>query len=66
MEERWLTLSEAAEIMGVGKKTVSNWLRSDNPPPVHARVGARLRFLESELVRWMRESAPKGCRGHKS
>jgi excisionase family DNA binding protein len=48
----WLSLSEAAEIIGVHPGTVRNW-SDQGVLPVHRTQGGHRRFLRSEVELWL-------------
>ncbi|MDH3943480.1 MAG: helix-turn-helix domain-containing protein [Anaerolineae bacterium] len=51
MNTKWLSLSEAAEVLGVHPSTVRNWA-DQGKLPVHRTQGGHRRFLQSELELW--------------
>jgi excisionase family DNA binding protein len=55
----WLSLSEAAEILGVHPGTVRNW--SDHGVlPVHRTQGGHRRYLRSEMDLWLQSQRAAG------
>jgi excisionase family DNA binding protein len=60
MPEKWLRLSEVAQILGVHPGTVRSW--SDKKYlPVHYTQGGHRRYLTSEIELWM-QSHPRNSR----
>jgi excisionase family DNA binding protein len=53
MGEEWLSLSGAAELLGVHYSTVRNWANR-GVLPVHKTIGGHRRFLRSELDLWLK------------
>lgn len=51
MNNKWLSLSEAADVLGVHPSTVRNWA-DQGKLPVHRTQGGHRRFLHSELELW--------------
>jgi excisionase family DNA binding protein len=55
----WLTLSEAAHILGVHPSTVRSWA-NQGFLPVHRTSGGHRRFLDSEVELWMQSQRVVG------
>ena len=51
MTERLLTARELAELLGFAAGTVVDWAERGDVPAF--KVGGRLRFRESEVLRWL-------------
>lgn len=51
-EEKWSSLDETAEHVGVSKDTVRNWIKKGNIP-AH-KVGRLWKFKLSEVDEWIR------------
>jgi excisionase family DNA binding protein len=49
----WLSLSDAAEVLGVHPSTVRSW-SNEGALPVHRTQGGHRRYLRSELEVWLR------------
>lgn len=49
--EKWSTLEEVADHLGVSKDTIRNWIRKEVIP--HYRVGKQYRFKLSEIDKWI-------------
>lgn len=49
--EKWSTLEEVADHLGVSKDTIRNWIRKEVIP--HYRVGKQYRFKLSEIDEWI-------------
>ncbi len=52
MPEKWLSLSEAAQVLGVHPGTVRNW-SDQGVIPVHRTSGGHRRYLHNELDLWV-------------
>jgi excisionase family DNA binding protein len=55
----WLSLSEAAEILGVHPGTVRNW-SDQGVLPVHRTQGGHRRYLRSEMELWLQSQRAAG------
>jgi excisionase family DNA binding protein len=67
MEDRWLSVEEIAEYLGVTRDTVYAWL-SRKGLPGH-RIGRLWKFKREEVDEWVRAGSgstrsPKDRRGH--
>ena len=51
MNRKWLSLSKAAEVLGVHPSTIRNWA-DQGKLPVHRTQGGHRRFLANELELW--------------
>jgi excisionase family DNA binding protein len=49
--EKWSSLEEIAEHLGVSKDTIRNWIRKGVIP--HKRVGKQFKFRISEVDKWV-------------
>lgn len=52
MEDRWLSVDEIAEYLGVSKDTVYTWINAKGMP-AH-RVGRLWKFKRDEVDEWVR------------
>lgn len=50
---RYLTITEAAELLRVSSKTLARWAKADMSMPV-LRIGAVTRFPQERLLTWLR------------
>ena len=50
--EKWISIEEAAEHLGVKVATIRDWIRKDKGVPAH-KVGRQWKFKISELDRWV-------------
>jgi excisionase family DNA binding protein len=51
-EERFLTMEEVGNLMGLDRSTIYNWKRQGLLP--HYKIGKRaVRFKLSEILRWL-------------
>jgi DNA-binding protein excisionase family len=53
MEDKWISLVEAAEYLGVNKDTIRNWIKKKNGIPAH-KVGRLWKFKLTELDKWIK------------
>ena len=51
----WLTPTQVSERTGFKVQTLANW-RSLGTGPAFVKVGARIRYDESTVTRWMEEA----------
>ena len=51
MEDRWLSVDEIAEYLGVSRDTVYNWI-NDREMPAH-RIGRFWKFKRDEVDAWV-------------
>lgn len=58
--ERWISIEEAAEYLGVKPSTVRDWIKKEQDIPAR-KIGKFWRFKRSELDSWVKsgESALK-------
>ncbi|RME06439.1 MAG: helix-turn-helix domain-containing protein, partial [Anaerolineae bacterium] len=54
--KQWLSLSEAAKILGVHPGTVRNWA-DQGKIPVHRTPGGHRRFLRQEVEFWQQANS---------
>jgi excisionase family DNA binding protein len=59
MPDEWLSLSKAAQILGVHPSTVRNW-SDQGMLPVHRTNGGHRRYLRSEVELWMQSQRASG------
>ncbi len=52
MEERWLSVKEVAEYLGVGRSTIYKWIER-NDLPAH-KAGRLWKFSKVEVDSWLR------------
>jgi excisionase family DNA binding protein len=52
IQPRFMTVRQAAELLGVSAKSLYTWVSCRRVP--FRKAGRRLLFLESELVEWTR------------
>jgi excisionase family DNA binding protein len=57
MSNEWLTLSDAAEILGVHPSTVRKW-SDEGVLPVRRTQGGHRRYLRSEVELWLQSQRP--------
>lgn len=52
INEKWISLDEAAEHLGIKPSTLRTWIKKDNSIPAH-RIGKFWKFKCSELDKWV-------------
>jgi excisionase family DNA binding protein len=52
MQDEWLSLSDAAQFLGVHPSTVRSW-SNQGALPVHRTQGGHRRYLRSEMELWL-------------
>jgi len=57
MEDRWLSVDEIGDYLGVKRDTIYNWI-SDRQMPAH-RVGRLWKFKKEEVDAWVREGGAR-------
>ncbi len=50
--EKWISIDEAAEHLGVKTSTLRDWIKKDKGIPAH-RIGKMWKFKISELDKWV-------------
>ena len=60
MDDRWLSVEEIAEYLGVAKDSIYRWIESRGLP-AH-RIGKLWKFKKAEVDEWVRRggAAPEG------
>ncbi|WP_237141577.1 helix-turn-helix domain-containing protein [Selenomonas sp. oral taxon 126] len=51
--DKWISIEEAAEYLGVNKDTVRNWIKKDSGIPAN-KIGKQWRFKRCELDEWVK------------
>lgn len=67
MDDRWLSVGEIAEYLGISKDTVYAWIASKCLPG--RRIGRLWKFKRSEVDEWVHQgkaSAAKTARGRRT
>lgn len=69
MEDKWLSMKEICEYLGMSHDTVRNWIDKKNMPAV--KMGGNWKFKASQVDQWVeetfsskRKSASKGDQGN--
>ena len=52
MEDRWLSMDEIGEYLGVKRDTISKWIKDKNMPAV--KIGRSWKFKKDEVDEWVR------------
>lgn len=50
--EKWISIEEAAEHLGVKASTIRDWIRKEKNIPAH-KVGKQWKFKYSEIDAWV-------------
>jgi excisionase family DNA binding protein len=53
MEDRWISMEEASEYLGVNKDSIRNWIKKSTGIPAH-KIGKKWKFKKSELDEWVK------------
>ena len=64
MDDRWLSVDEIAEYLGVSKDTVYTWVSSKGMPG--QRVGRFWKFKKDEIDDWVRSGGASDSTSSKS
>jgi excisionase family DNA binding protein len=51
--DRWISIEESAEYLGVNKDTIRNWIKNSTGIPAH-KIGKLWKFKRSELDEWVK------------
>lgn len=58
MQDRWLSVEEIAEYLGISKDTVYTWI-ANKAMPAH-RIGRFWKFKRTEIDEWIRRGTAAG------
>lgn len=53
LDDKWISLEEAAEYLGVKPITIRDWIKKGNGIPAH-KIGKQWKFKRSELDAWVK------------
>lgn len=56
MDDRWLSMKEICEYLGVSHDTISRWILKDMPA---LKMGGNWRFKRDQVDKWLEEGGPK-------
>ena len=56
MDDRWLSMKEICEYLGVSHDTISRWIAKDMPA---LKMGGNWRFKRIQVDKWLEEGGPK-------
>ncbi len=51
--DKWISIEEAADYLGVKKVTIRDWIKKDTGIPAH-KIGKLWKFKRSELDEWIK------------
>lgn len=52
-EDKWISIEDASNYLGVNKDTIRNWIKKDTEIPAH-KIGKKWKFKKSELDEWIK------------
>ena len=52
-DDRWISIVDAANYLGVNKDSIRNWIKKDSGIPAH-KIGKLWKFKRSELDEWIK------------
>lgn len=52
--DRWISIEEAANYLGISKDTIRNWIKKNPNIPAH-KIGKQWRFKRNELDTWVKD-----------
>lgn len=52
-EDKWISIDEAAEYLGIKTVTLRGWIKKDETLPGH-RIGKQWKFKRTELDEWVK------------
>lgn len=52
-EDKWVSIEDASDYLGVNKDTIRNWIKNGTSIPAH-KIGKQWKFKKSELDTWVR------------
>lgn len=53
VNEKWISIEEAAEYLGIRPVTVRDWIKKEKGIPAH-KIGKKWKFKYSELDEWVK------------
>lgn len=53
INEKWISIEEAAEYLGIKPVTVRDWIKKGKDIPAH-KIGKKWKFKYSELDAWVK------------
>ena len=56
MNDRWLSMREICEYLGVSHDTISRWIAKDMPA---MKMGDRWKFKRDLVEKWLQDGGPK-------
>lgn len=51
--DKWISIDEAADYLGVNKDTIRNWIKKENSIPAN-KIGKQWKFKRSDLDEWVK------------
>ena len=53
MQDKWISIEDAANYLGVKVITIREWIKKENGIPAH-KIGKLWKFKKSELDEWVK------------
>lgn len=53
MQDKWISIQDAANYLGVKVVTIREWIKKENGIPAH-KIGKLWKFKKSELDEWVK------------
>lgn len=53
IDDRWISIEEAAGYLGVNKDSIRNWIKRNTEIPAH-KIGKQWKFKKCELDEWVK------------
>ena len=53
MQDKWISIEDAANYLGVKVVTIREWIKKENGIPAH-KIGKLWKFKKSELDEWVK------------
>lgn len=54
LEDKWISIEEAADYLGVNKDTIRNWIKKEDSEIPACKIGKQWKFKRSELDAWVK------------
>nr|DAG14634.1 MAG TPA: helix-turn-helix domain protein [Caudoviricetes sp.] len=54
IEDKWISIEEAADYLGVNKDTIRNWIKKEDSEIPACKIGKQWKFKRSELDAWVK------------
>lgn len=54
MEDKWISIEDAADYLGVNKDSIRNWIKKVDSQIPARKIGKQWKFKKSELDEWVK------------